>query len=1111
MDCSRCRSPNREGRRFCAECGAPLILPCSACGYGNEPGERFCGGCGMPLGEEIARPKEGERRQVTVLFADVVGFTSLSERLDPETVREIMEGCCAVLAREVERYGGSINAFTGDGIMALFGAPLAEEDHAARAVHAALRIQEALVGYADDVEHRCGTPFRVRIGLNTGLVVAGGIGDGQTSEYTALGDTINLAARLEQAAPPGGVLAGQTTQRSAGDVFSWREVGPLEIKGKSAPVPAYEPLAVSDAHGRFEAVAKRGLTSFVGRQSELDSLVAAWERAGAGRGQVVSIIGEAGLGKSRLLHEFKSELARRNVPLYEGSCFTYGETISYLPFLEILRGLLGLRANGPEEDARQAIEEHLAKMMLPADIGPYLLNLLGAGPEEELVAHQSSPVVRMRTLDGLRRLVLADAASKPEALILEDVHWIDKASEEVLAGIVEAMADVPLLVVLVYRPEYLHAWGDKAYHAEISLTRLGGASSAAMVRAILGKPYAARLALERLSPEDSQTMVRTLLGTATIPPELEELVGAHTDGNPLFIEELTRDLLERGELVREDDRYVLTRPTEVLALPTTVQGVLLARVDRLNPELRSLLQVAAVLGRVFSHQLLGTVAQVDAGLDQALLQLEDLDFVYPTTLAPERQYSFKHVLAQEAVYQTLVRPRREAHHERAGQAIETLYADRLEEFYELLAYHYARSGNDDKAFEYLDLANQKATRANALAEAMGYFGQAMELLDRVPVTDVNQHRRIALLANQAVVFFGSNQLAAYFDLLTRFEPAASEQQDIGLRGRYAAHFGHCQWLLRNGEEALETLLSAVAMCEQGGNIAGAGMAYCVLEWVHVTLGKYDEVPGWEAKALEAFAKDFDPHYYMWARSGGVYGYSETGCWQQAFEEGLEGVRVGEEYGDDSLVAFSAFSLCAAYTRQGDLERAIRYGELGVAKAPTPMDEACSQTFLAGAWCRTGQAQQAADVLAQLSPLYRAAGISYAQLFNDVYLGEAYWRLGRGDEALETLQGVADLGERAGMPFYRGSALRLLGEVTADADPTPDGLARAADYLQRSIAVLDAIGAENELAHAYARYGLLCRRQGDTTNADASLIRARETFDRLGTIVDPELAEHLPDS
>jgi len=531
MECSRCRSPNREGRRFCAECGAPLTLPaCSTCGYGNEPGERFCGGCGTSLGEDpVARPKEGERRQVTVLFADVVGFTSLSERLDPETVREIMEGCCAVLAREIERYGGSVNAFTGDGIMALFGAPLAEEDHAARAVYAGLRIQEALVGYGDEVDRRFGVPFRMRVGLNTGLVVAGGIGDGHTAEYTALGDTINLAARLEQAAPPGGVLAGQTTRRAAGDLFSWREAGPLTVKGKSTPVPAYEPLGAGESHSRFEALAKRGLTSFVGRHAELDALVAAWERAGTGRGQVVSIVGEAGLGKSRLLHEFKAELARRAATFHEGSCFTYGETISYLPFLEILRGFLGLRADGPEGDVRQALDEYLVKLGLPVDAAPYLSILLGVGSEDDVVAHQSSPVVRMRTLEALRRLVLAEAARTPVALILEDVHWIDKASEEALAGIVEAMTDVPLLVVLGYRPEYLHAWGDKAYHAEISLSRLGGASSAAMVRAILGKPYAARLALERLSPEDSQTMVRQLLGTATIPQELEELVGARSE------------------------------------------------------------------------------------------------------------------------------------------------------------------------------------------------------------------------------------------------------------------------------------------------------------------------------------------------------------------------------------------------------------------------------------------------------------------------------------------------------------------------------------------------------------------------------------------------------
>ncbi len=555
------------------------------------------------------------------------------------------------------------------------------------------------------------------------------------------------------------------------------EVGPLELKGKAEPVAAWEPVGVDESQNRFELLAKRGLTSFVGRNRELESLVAAWQRAAGGRGQVVSIVGEAGLGKSRLLHEFKTEMARRAVPLLEGSCFTYGEATSYLPFLEVARGLLGTDT-----------ADQTPACALPASPPRPRRGRRAPRPDSR------RPTVRQHTIEAIRDLILARASAEPMVLVVEDVHWIDKASEDVLSAVVEAMADVGLLLVLLYRPEYLHAWSEVAYHAEVSLDRLGGASSAAMVRAILSKSYAASVALDRLSAEDTRSMVRQLLGTATIPPELEQLVATSTDGNPLFIEELTRDLIESGHLVHGDSGYTLTRPPEALTLPTTVQGVLLARVDRLNPNLRGLLQVASVLGRVFTYRLLGAVANLDEGLDSALLQLEDLDLVYQSALAPERQYSFKHVLAQEAVYQTLTKAQREAHHERAGQAVETLYGDRLDEWVELLARHYTRSGNDAKALEYLEWANRKAARANALAEAKGFFDEAMSLLDRIPDTPDNRHRRVVLVTEQFRTYFFLFLLREYLELARSYEAMAIEVDDRPLLGMLYKNIAHCQFL-----------------------------------------------------------------------------------------------------------------------------------------------------------------------------------------------------------------------------------------------------------------------------------------------------------------------------
>jgi class 3 adenylate cyclase/tetratricopeptide (TPR) repeat protein len=1050
----------------------------------------------------------GERKHVTVLFADVVGFTALSEALEADAVHEIMDGCFALLTREIERYGGSVNAFTGDGVMALFGAPLAEEDHAVRALHSAFHIQQALKDYGNTMARRWGMPFQMRIGINTGTVVAGGIGDRRAVEYTALGDAINLAARLEEAAPAGGILVGPSTRREAGEAFAWRSVGPLTLKGKSEAVAAHELLGLGTTQSRFELLAHRSHTTLVGRTDELDRLLSTWNGVTDGAGRVVSIVGEAGIGKSRLLHEFKQELARLGHVIQEGSCFTYGEAISYLPFIEILRGLAAADPGAAGADATTAVHQFLDRLGLPADLAPYLLRVLGAGTDDDLVASQSSATLRIRTLQAIRDVVLAVASERPVALIVEDVHWIDKASEEVLSAIVEAMADVPLQLLLVYRPEYLHAWGDKAYHAEISLTRLGGASSAAMVRAILGKSHASRVVLERLSPADTQTMMQQILGTTEVPDELEKLVETHTEGNPLFIEELTLHLLESGDLVSDENGYRLTKPSERMELPGSIQGVFLTRIDRLDPELRRLLQVASVLGRVFSRPLLAEMTGLGEQMDQALLHLEDLDFIYATSLAPERQYSFKHVLAQEAVYQSLVRSRREAYHAQAGQTIEAMYWDRLEEFYELLAYHYGRSGNEDKAVEYLDLASQKATRANAMAEAKQYFVEAMLLLDRMPDTPANQHRRIALLTNVFLVFWMLYELPEYIEMVTEYAPLAEQIEDLGLRGMLYKHIGHCQWVFGDIEQSLATLQTAAEMCEAGGNVLGAGMAYTLMQWGNLTLGNYDDVWVWQAKSLRAFEDEFDAHHYMWARESAAFAYSQRGLWEKAVEECRESLRVGAEYHDDSIISFAAFTLCEAYTAQGDLKRAEEFGDLALRTAPTVADRVWSQSFLGGAWCRSGRAEEAAEALAPLVPLYEATQFPYGTLFNGLYLGEAYWLTGRAAEAVATLEGAVELAERTGMRFYFGSAHRLLGEVAAGTDPSDSGLALAADHFERSIQTLTAIRAEHELARAYAGYGRLLRQRGAEGEGRRYLTEALELFTRLGDIIDPELAQEI---
>ena len=1122
MRCPQCQFENRPEVRFCEACGVQLALVCSACGTAVPADRKFCGACGQALAvvpqpaprfnlpqsytpkhlaEKILTSRsalQGERKQVTVLFADVAGFSALSERLDPEDIHTVMDGCFELLTQQVHRYEGTINQFTGDGIMALFGAPITHEDHAVRALHAALDIQAAMRDYGEAVQRQWGVPFHMRLGLNTGLVVVGRIGDDLRMDYTAQGDTVNLAARMQQMAGPGAIWVAEATYRVAGEAFEWQALGLMTVKGRTVPGATYELRGRRLGRSRFDTVVRRGLTQFTGRDPELEQLLRTWAQAQQGYGQVVSVVGEAGLGKSRLVYEFKQRLAQEAAHYVEGTCFTYGDSISYLPFLEIVRTCCGLVEGDTEAAAKRQIEGHLATRGLESTaVAPYLHNLLSFTVEDEVFLKLTADLIRQRTVAALTALVVSEAYCRPLVLLLEDVHWIDKATEEVVEAIVEAMAALPLLLVLVYRPEYLHAWAGRAYHAQITLSSLVRTGGVAMVRAVLAKPYASRVPLEPLAPAQRTAMAQALLGTTAIPPEVEQLIVSKTDGNPLFIEELTRSLLEIGALVQTPEGYVLAQPVETLDVPTTVQGVLLARIDRLHEDLKEVLHVAAVIGRMFSYPLLAHVIKRSAVLEQLLLELAELEFIYPTSLASQREYSFKHVLTQEAVYGTLLRPQREVYHEWVGEAVEILYPERLEEYYEMLAYHYVRSGNKDKAVEYLDLANQKAAKANAMAEAYAYFTEAMQLLDTLPVTAYHQQRRIALLVNQITMMVLLAKLPEYYDLLIRYQAMAVGLHKPELLGAFYGRLGWCEWCFGAYDQAIHVLTQAAELCETVGNAEDAAQAYLLWEWSHLYKGDYAPTLALRDRVLRTLEQRFNHRWDMWARAGAALAHMWSGSWEQAIAEAQQGLRVGEEFADPSVMSFAAHVLSMVYTAKGDLVQALAYGELAVQQAPTPADQAWAQASLAWVWCRTGEPQKGVEVLAQVIPAQRAVRQMYAEIFAP-FLGEGYWLKGEYGKARQALEEHLAIAERNGMKFHIGSVHRLLGEVALHTNPV-----EAAPHFETSIATLHAINAENELALAYAGCGRFHAQQGRITEARDCLTRALAIFERLGTLGEPD--------
>jgi class 3 adenylate cyclase/tetratricopeptide (TPR) repeat protein len=1056
---------------------------------------------------DLAGGPEGERRHATVLFADVEGFTALSERIDPESVHTLMEGCFAILRERIRRYDGRVTQYAGDGTMALFGAPVAQEDHAARAAHAALDIQASLAGYAEEVEARLGRPFRMRIGLNSGLVVVGHLGDDKRMDYTAIGDTVNLAARLEQIAPPGQVYASEGTCRLARGQFEWEDQGSQPVRGRSAPVRVYRLVGRTGAHTvRPQATAE--LSPLVGRQHELGVLTDAWENVIEGCGRIVSIVGEAGLGKSRLLVEFARELEGTDARIVEGTCFTYGDQTSFMPFLRIVRELCAVAESDPEPAAKDAIGARLAELGLTAETtAPYLHHLLSYQVDDDVFPYLTPELVRRRTGVALRALLTAEARVKPLAVVIEDVHWIDKATEEVIGALVDDLGDRRILLALAYRPEYLNQWRDRRLHDEIHLHPLPDPSRSALVRSILAKPYAAHLQLEPLSAGQALAIAQRILGEDAVSPELERLIIDRTEGNPLFVEELTQALIEGGAVARNEGTIRLSRPADELEIPPNLQGVLLARIDRLPKDVRTTLRLAATIGRVFSPEVLRAASPDASSVPAHLEQLERLDFVRRAAPGPSGDYSFKHVLTQESVYATLVSRARSSCHEAVARAIEELHHERLEEYAEVLARHYDEAGRGDKAVEFLVTANRKAMRSNAVAEAYQSLARAFELLEQLPQTPEHRSTHVRLLCDNVIVFQLLFRYEEYYRRLLDALPVAAAVSPE-LEGMVLNRLAHMEWAMCDLPTARTRNARAVTIWAHEDQPEELAYASMIGGYVALVAGEFATIEHSERLSLQALERGFNLRWHVWTSSFASLGYSWMGRFAEAVERGARALSVAEEYDDDSLVCFASWVLGLAHACRGELARALEFGARAVDVAPTPSDRSWAASTHAWFLARAGAIDEAIPILEECVAANRAARFIWSEVMA-TYLAEAYLLAGRLDQARTTVDEVSAYCTGNGMEFFAGVADRLRGEVELAADRGPEADQAARDAFGRAIATLRRIGGEAELARALAGLGRLERDRGDAARAADLIDEATAIHRRLGSLEPASENVHLP--
>ena len=601
---------------------------------------------------------EGERKQVTVLFADLKGSTELIRDLDPEAAQQLLDPALRHMMDAVHRFEGTVNQVLGDGIMALFGAPIAHEDHALRACYAALAMQSALQRYADEVRRTHGLTLQLRVGLNSGEVVVRTIGNDLHMDYSAVGQTTHLAARMEQLATPGSILLTAATLRLVEGLVRVNALGPVPVKGLTEPVDVFELVETSAIRRRLQVAAVRGLTRFVGRDTELAALQQALARAEAGHGQVVALVGEAGVGKSRLVYELIHSHRTQGWRVLESASVSYGKATPYFPVIDLLKRYCHLEGRDEPRTVRAKVTGQVLTLdEALQDAIPALLALLDVLPEDSSFLKLDPPQRRQRTLAALKRVLLRESQVQPLLLVFEDLHWIDSETQALLESLVESLPTARLLLLVNYRPEYQHGWGSKTYYLQLRLDPLPPVSAEAVLDALLGDGGGAQHA----APLQA----------------LKQLLIARTQGNPFFLEESVRTLVEAGVLVGERGAYRLAQPVDSLQVPATVQAILAARIDRLSPEEKHLLQTAAVIGTEIPLPLLQAIAELpEAALHRGLAHLQAAEFLYETRLFPEHEYTFKHALTHEVAYSSLLQERRRGLHARILEVLEGLYAER---------------------------------------------------------------------------------------------------------------------------------------------------------------------------------------------------------------------------------------------------------------------------------------------------------------------------------------------------------------------------------------------------------------------------------------------------
>jgi class 3 adenylate cyclase/tetratricopeptide (TPR) repeat protein/energy-coupling factor transporter ATP-binding protein EcfA2 len=1075
-------------------------MECPKCGFENPDSFKFCGECAHPLMEKaelssVDAPTESERKHVTIMFSDLSGYTAMTEKLDPEDVKEIMNQIFGEITRIIKKYDGFIERFIGDAVMAVFGIPKAHEDDPTRAIRAAMEIHTAVENFSPQYKGKIGSSLTMHTGINTGLVVTGQV-DVQKGTHGLTGDAINLASRLEGIAKAGDIVVGPDTYRQALSCFEFEALEPVKVKGKKDPISVYKLISILERHEAIHCM--YGVqASLVGRETEMDFLLEAVENLKQSKGSIISIVGHAGTGKSRLVREFKAKLSPEEIQWHEGHAYPYTTNMAYYPLNNLLTYAFRIRENDKPDQVREKVEKGLQTLLWDKpEAKQYIGSLFSLSyPEIDGV---SPDYWRDQLKKSVQQILEAVASRGPTVILFEDLHWSDGAFIELLHLLLRNVQR-PVLFLCIYRPIF-------------SLFPNGEPEA-------LAWPHY-KIDLRELPWDKTEEMLRSLLNSTHLPDELSSFIKEKVEGNPFYLEEVINTLIETETLVPDNGKWKLSGTLDLKDIPTSIQGVLTARLDRLEKQAKRILQEASVIGRAFFYKVLTRITALSPPVDRYLAGLESLDLIRARSRAPDLEYIFKHALTQEVVYHGLLKKERQEIHESIGLAIEQLFQDRLPEFYEILAHHFQKGRSTDKAVTYLVKVGDKCLAKFALNESNQAYQGAYELLLANPQQWRDWDITLIKLLNRwsFVLYFQSNWSGGQ-RLLSKHEEITLNIKDRAITAMYYAWLGWFYLGIEEYQKGEKFLLKALKIGKEIQDQKIIAYVYTWYSWTLTTLGRCDEAIEYGKKAIK-LAVDFDLDIYIHfkSRAGVAQAYWYRGDRLKSLDEGRKLVEFGRSRGSIPAITFGYLEIGASYTSDGDFSEAIQWldrivseqkefiyyhsalcvqgmayflsGEYG--KAESAIKNALNylledsrfpwlctpgELYLGGVMIARGSMKAGMKMLLKARERSLKTGYKYIYVISEYMLGKVFlmMTLGEGDIAF-------------------GTILRNIGFLIKH---LPFAKTKAESHFKKTILLADEIGAKNFKGLALFDLGQLYRHKKRKEEAREFLMQAIEVFELCG--------------